>query len=788
MEGKGSGELGEPSLTVSDVGVHSLTYHPLSTKQNLVTSIQDSGEIDGNEGLLESPVLGGKWSCEFGVQSLTGSEFGVHSITDRSPFMGGEGLCEFGVQSLTGSKFGVHPLTDRSPELPVNSPLSTIQNSCTAIHDFGLKSGSPGGDRYSESLEWDGYGSLVDSPVSGGEGSCEFDIDSLAGHSPNVSAGIPSPISKNVLVDKTNVVALHEAVLASKVPNFQGLRIPLETKLNIPFFRKELVEYHDKEVVELMEFGFPLGMVGDIPSNPPGVNHGGAIRFPRSVGKYLKTELQEGAVLGPFKSNPFSPSSFSPLSTTEKSDSVDRRVIMDLSYPIGHSVNDLISTSEYLGAPMRLRYPSVDDLVKLIKQKGRGCALMKRDLARAFRQFPVDPGDMHVLGFAWEGNLYFDKTLPMGLRSSPLSCQRITNAVRHIFQGRGFDLVNYLDDLVTAEKWEMAEQADEEMGQVLIEGGLVEKPSKHIRPVVEMVFLGVLHNTETLTLAVSQERLLELSGLLSDWLDRSRASRRDFQVLLGKLNFVASCVRQGRVFVARIINHMKTISHSGTVSIPEFVRRDLRWWKIFLPLYNGVSMMAIENWAVPDEVFATDACLLGCGGWSEDRRYFHSPFPDTICKQSIDINGLELLTIIIACKVWGRGWKGKRMLVHCDNMVSVIVMNTGKTSDLFLQACLREIAFLAATREFEIRGVHIPGVSNRVPDALSRWDLDDKFPPLFRSLVGPEPVFEVDVHTGLFEFLHILLLSDKSVQLRGLLKQVKLSKKAAFAEGTPEST
>ena len=94
------------------------------------------------------------------------------------------------------------------------------------------------------------------------------------------------------------------------------------------------------------------------------------------------------------------------------------------------------------------------------------------------------------------------------------------------------------------------------------------------------------------------------------------------------------------------------------------------------------------------------------------------------------------------------------MLVHCDNMVSVTVMNTGSTSDVFLQACLRELVFVAATREFEIRGVHIPGVSNRIPDALSRWELDVKFPPLFRSLVGTEPVQEVYVHVGLFEFLH----------------------------------
>ncbi len=68
---------------------------------------------------------------------------------------------------------------------------------------------------------------------------------------------------------------------------------------------------------------------------------------------------------------------------------------MDLSYPQYHSINDMIDPSDYLGTPSWLRYPLVD----LIKKKGRGCALMKRDLSRAFRQLPVEPGDFNLLGW-----------------------------------------------------------------------------------------------------------------------------------------------------------------------------------------------------------------------------------------------------------------------------------------------------------------------------------------------------------------------------------------------------
>ncbi len=46
----------------------------------------------------------------------------------------------------------------------------------------------------------------------------------------------------------------------------------------------------------------------------------------------------------------------------------------------------------------------------------------------------------------------------------------------------GYDLVNYLDDLATAERWDKADEADKQMGQVLDSSGLEEKETKHWPP------------------------------------------------------------------------------------------------------------------------------------------------------------------------------------------------------------------------------------------------------------------------------------------------------------------
>lgn len=57
----------------------------------------------------------------------------------------------------------------------------------------------------------------------------------------------------------------------------------------------------------------------------------------------------------------------------------------------------------------------------------------------------------------------------------------------------------------------------------------------------------------------------------------------------------------------------------------------------------------------------------------------------------------------------------------CDNMAACQIINSGKSRCLILQDFLREICFLAAKFEFQIRALHLESSSNRIADHLSRW-------------------------------------------------------------------
>ena len=93
-------------------------------------------------------------------------------------------------------------------------------------------------------------------------------------------------------------------------------------------------------------------------------------------------------------------------------------------------------------------------------------------------------------------------------------------------------------------------------------------------------------------------------------------------------------------------------------------------------------------------------------------------------------------------------------MIQCDNLVSVEVINTGRDREKFLLKCLRELTLLAARFEFYIRAKHIAGVSNRLPDLLSRWDLSGKAQTEFHRITDGIVKHECTVQQKLLRFSH----------------------------------
>ena len=89
-------------------------------------------------------------------------------------------------------------------------------------------------------------------------------------------------------------------------------------------------------------------------------------------------------------------------------------MIIDLSWPLGLSVNAGIDKNSYLDSDFALTFPTVDITAEL-KKLGRGALLYKVDVSHASRHVKVEPGDFDLLGLEWHGH-YVDTCVPFGTR------------------------------------------------------------------------------------------------------------------------------------------------------------------------------------------------------------------------------------------------------------------------------------------------------------------------------------------------------------------------------------
>ena len=609
----------------------------------------------------------------------------------------------------------------------------------------------------------DGRGAHVENHigvVSDCDPSLESDFSDCTDGNRVVAMGLVGKLPKVRNVDFCQeMVSLQKQVSACGLPNYLGARIPIYSTLNIVYLESALVNYDDNAIIEFFKFGWPLNILDNpLCMNQRSRNHSSALVHPKAIDKFISKGLEDKSLLGPLDSIPFDIYVFSPLGSVPKSDSDERRTIMDLSFPKGRSVNDVIPKDAYQGQSISLRYPGVDKLVNLVKIKGSGCALFKRDLKSAYRQLlRVDPNDINWLGFSWKGKKFFDLTHPQGGRSAAMCCQRATSGLLYIFKSirATNEAVNYLDDLGGAERWEngLADIAFDDLGSVLSKAHIEESVGKCCPPSTKMVFLGVLFDTLDMTLSITPERLIEIKSLLQLWSSKTHATKKEVQSIIGKLNFVAACVKPGRIFLARMFAFLRTMKDTASVPLNEPFSRDIYWWDRFLLDYNGVSIMNIQDWSNPDEVLSCDACLSGAGGWNaSSRSYFHVTFPQFVIESAVHISCLEILTICVCFRIWAPGFSGKRIQVFCDNEPSVQVIKSGRSRDPFMQACVRELFYLAAINQFEVCPIHIFGVDNRIPDHLSRWHLDQYHSRKFFDLIGTSPAQEVLVSEQDFKF------------------------------------
>ena len=113
---------------------------------------------------------------------------------------------------------------------------------------------------------------------------------------------------------------------------------------------------------------------------------------PSAIDDYISSELAKGRVAGPFSSpRHLHISRFRVI--PKKHQPGKWHLILDLSSPNGHSVNDGIRKD-----PFTVQYMKVDDITDGIMSLGQGTLLAKFDVESAYRIIPIHPNDRYLFG------------------------------------------------------------------------------------------------------------------------------------------------------------------------------------------------------------------------------------------------------------------------------------------------------------------------------------------------------------------------------------------------------
>lgn len=460
----------------------------------------------------------------------------------------------------------------------------------------------------------------------------------------------------------------------------------------------------DKFVLRVVHEGYRLPLRG----RPPLRDSPRDIHLPRSPERReaLLTEIQalvrKGAV-APVE--PSTPGFYSHLFVVPKASGGWRPVI------------DLKALNRYVDAP-HFKMHTVSSVLSTVCV---GDWAFSVDLTDAYLHVPMHPASRKYLRFSVEGRAMEFRALPFGLNTAPRVFTRIAHAVAGHLHKEGISVVPYLDDwLVHHPSREVLLQQREVLLQTLSHLGLLVNVRKsHLEPSQDLEFLGVRFRLDRGIAQLPQERALATQALVSRLGQRSRLNYHETSSLLGSLNWAASWIPLGRLFLRPLQQYMKSLGLTERHSPPRRVDSAhltslLNLWQDLRFLSTGISIQRFRA----ELVIHTDASDHGWGAHLGDLQASGIWGP---MDRGQHINLLELRAVHLALQAFLHQVQDRQVLISTDNTSVVAYINRqGGTHSVALLQGAFQLLVWCHQHGIQLRARHIPGRLNVIADVLSR--------------------------------------------------------------------
>jgi len=239
---------------------------------------------------------------------------------------------------------------------------------------------------------------------------------------------------------------------------------------------------------------------------------------PHIVQEYLRKEVIEGRVAGPFRKELVPHVHVNRFGMIPKSHQPGKwQLIVNLSFPHTRSIND--------GIPKELcsiSYVTIDDAINRILTLGPGSLLAKIDIKSAFRLIPVHPADRHLIAMHWDDWIFIDTCLPFGLRSAPKLFNLMADMLTWILREQDIIFVIHnLDDFLTIGPPGSSECSFNlnTIVKVCNALGIPLALEKVAGPATSLEFLGIALDTHRMEARLPADKFSRVQQAVAQWLD-----------------------------------------------------------------------------------------------------------------------------------------------------------------------------------------------------------------------------------------------------------------------------
>lgn len=513
---------------------------------------------------------------------------------------------------------------------------------------------------------------------------------------------------------------------ATTKPETPGFKTVNSSPVN-PTVLSSLLLGYDHEKAEYLVTGFTNGFslgCTVIPPRPTSIpnNQPSAVNNAEVVTKKIEKERKLGRIVGPFRKYPSLPNyRISPLGVVPKKTPGEFRMIHNLSFPKGDSINDGIPEEN-----SKVQYSSIQDAIAFIKRSNKRIFLGKVDVEGAFRIIPIRPDDRPLLGFHWDEKFYFDANLPMGSSSSCQIFESFSTALEWIGLTKlGISgLMHMLDDFLFMAPSESKCKKDmDNFAKMCAELGVPLAPEKTMGPATSLPFLGITLDTVLMEARLPPDKVEKCLATLRNFRHRHKVTLVELQSLVGLLNFACSVVLPGRGFLRRLIDltigPTKPYHH---VRLTSQTKLDIDLWIEFLQDYNSSPFFLHDAFITGDHLnLYTDASgSIGYGAIC-GKRWFYGLWPESW--REYNISTLELFPIVLSVATFGHEWRNRNVCFFTDNIALVPIINKQTSRDSKIMFLIRELVLLCLKFNVVFMARHVPGRQNVLADRLSRFQI-----------------------------------------------------------------